>query len=125
MIKNKLTFSEALKQKLIFIIMVLILTAVLTVAQVMLTKQVFLSNKQAGPDNMQMKSGEDMNSSSASVTQTGATTIEETKTLDQSEYNTSNNDESVILVENGGNATINGTTITKTGGDSSNTENSE
>lgn len=122
---NKLTFSEALKQKLIFIIMVLILTAVLTVAQVMLTKQVFLSNKQAGPDNMQMKPGEDMNSSSASVTQTGATTIEETKTLDQSEYTTSNNDESVILVENGGNATINGTTITKTGGDSSNTENSE
>ena len=40
-------------------------------------------------------------------------------------YTTSIADESAILVENGGNATIENATISKTGGDSSNTENSE
>ena len=40
-------------------------------------------------------------------------------------YTTSTADESAILVENGGNATIENATISKIGGDSSNTENSE
>ena len=41
------------------------------------------------------------------------------------EYTTTDSDKSAILVENGGNATIEGATISKTGGDSTNTENSE
>ena len=48
----------------------------------------------------------------------------ETETLKE-EYTTTDSDKSAILVENGGNATIEGATISKTGGDSTNTENSE
>ena len=69
--------------------------------------------------------GNNMNSSSSSVTKKGANEIDgEEKTLTDS-YSTSESDESVILVENSGNLTIDGATVSKTGGDSSNTENSE
>lgn len=63
------------------------------------------------------------NSSSSSVETTGATEVTDTQTLDGS-YSTSNADESAIKVSDGGNATIDGATISKTG-DSTNTENSE
>ena len=66
-----------------------------------------------------------MNSSSESVAQSGATEVDGETTTLANEYTTSNADESAILVENGGNATIDGATVTKSGGDSSNTENSE
>ena len=45
----------------------------------------------------------------------------ETETLKE-EYTTTDSDKSAILVENGGNATIEGATISKTGGDSTNTD---
>lgn len=64
-------------------------------------------------------------SDSSSVTRTGATTINgSSEELTQS-YTASESDQSVILVENGGNLTLDGAEVSKTGGDSSNTENSE
>ena len=62
--------------------------------------------------------------SSDSVTTTGATEVTNEQTLN-STYETSTADESAIKVSDGGNATIDGATINKSGGDSSNTENSE
>ena len=62
--------------------------------------------------------------SSASVETSGATEVTDEQTLNGN-YETSTADKSVIKVSDGGNATIDGATINKTGGDSSNTENSE
>ncbi len=64
-------------------------------------------------------------SSNASVEAVGAYTVDGVEETLDGEYSSSNSDESVILVKNGGDASLNGATITKTGGDSSNTENSE
>lgn len=64
-------------------------------------------------------------SSAESVETKGATIVDGKEENLEENYETSNEDESVILVQNGGNATITGATISKNGGDSSNTENSE
>ena len=77
---NKYTFRETLNETnttIIFVLLTLILTTILTVAQVLTAN-----------------------------------------------YTTSESDKSVILVENGGNLTLDGAEVSKTGGDSSNTENS-
>lgn len=59
------------------------------------------------------------------VTKTGKITVDgKEETLSES-YETSTSDESAILVQNGGTATIDGAKVSKSGGDSSNTENSE
>lgn len=63
------------------------------------------------------------NNSSSNVETKGSVTVSETKTLNDS-YSSETADESVIKVEEGGNLTLEGATITKSG-DSSNTENSE
>lgn len=86
---------------------------------------------QSGSDGNSMgeppaKPGEGNSSSSSNVEAKGAKEVDgETETLTESSYTTSESDESAILVQNGANATIDGSTISKTGGDSSNTENSE
>lgn len=64
------------------------------------------------------------NQSSSSVETSGATEVTDTQTLNET-YETSTADQSAIKVSDGGNATIDGATINKSGGDSSNTENSE
>lgn len=51
--------------------------------------------------------GENMNSSSNSVTKVGANEIDGTDETLTSSYTASESDESVILVENGGNVTLN------------------
>lgn len=62
--------------------------------------------------------------SSSSVETSGAKEVTDTQTLSET-YESSTADQSVIKVSDGGNATINGATVNKTGGDSTNTENSE
>lgn len=74
---------------------------------------------------MQMMLGGNSNSSASSVTKTGATTVDGTEQILNQSYTTDQSDESAILVQKGGNATIDGAEVSKTGGDSSNTENSE
>lgn len=67
----------------------------------------------------------DMGSASISVTKSGETEVDGTDETLTANYTASESDKSVILVENGGNLTIDGAEVSKTGGDSSNTENSE
>ena len=98
--------------------------AVLIAAQIFIMQKVFVSENTTINNSQMMESG-GMDSSSESVAQTGATEVDGEKTALTSNYTTSNVDESAILVENGGNATIDGAIITKSAGDSSNTENSE
>ena len=96
---NKLTIKETLNETnkiIIFILLIIIITTILTFIQTY-----------------------------NSVSKSGDTEIDGTDETLTSSYTTSESDKSVILVENGGNLTLDGATVTKTGGDSSNTENSE
>ena len=61
---------------------------------------------QGGPG--QMPGG---SSSSETVESTGATVITDTQTLEGGTYTTSNSDESAILVEDGGDLTLNDATV--------------
>ena len=123
---NKLTLNEVMNKPvklIIFVVVTIIITIALIFFQSYITNKIFKTENSNNQGNMQMMPGGNIDS--ASVTKTGANTIDGT-TEDLSEsYTTSQSDESVILVQNGGNATIDGAEVTKTGGDSSNTENSE
>ena len=105
------------KIKFLIIIILLIILGIFT----------YLTMKTINPDNntsvndiMQEMQG----SSTSSVETTGATTITAEQTLSGTIYKSTNADESAIKVSDGGNATIENSTITKSG-DSTNTENSE
>lgn len=124
---NKLTFAETIGKSgelIIFVIVTIVVTAILTATQIFITQKAFISEN-ATPNNSQMMTPGGMDSVSESVAQAGATGVDGETTTLSSDYTTSNTDESAILVENGGNATIDSATVTKSGGDSSNTENSE
>lgn len=122
---NKLTLKETLKStetKIIFIAITILLTTILTIGQIYIAQNII--NKTNNTENTQMMPQE-INNSSQTAEATGEKTITgETETLKE-EYTTTDSDKSAILVENGGNETIEGATISKTGGDSTNTENSE
>lgn len=107
---------------IIFILTIILVTAIITAIQICIAKNSLTSNSGEMPNNMQTMPGGD---SSSSVTKTGETTVDGTTQALEENYQTSQADESVILVTNGGNATIDGATVSKTGGDSSSTENSE
>ncbi|MBQ5399100.1 MAG: hypothetical protein IIU14_06675 [Ruminococcus sp.] len=128
---NKYGFHETLrdvKRVLIYILCVLVLTSCVTVGQVAAYKTLApqaASSQQTGgfqPNGNQNGSPQG-NNQSASVNASGSTTVSSEQTLSES-YSSTNSDESAILVQNGGNATITGAKITKSG-DSSNTESSE
>ena len=55
------------------------------------------------------------NSDSSSVEATGATEINDTQTIENVSYTSSESDENALLIQNGGNATLSNATITKTG----------
>lgn len=126
---NKLTIKETLNETnktIIFILLIIIITTILTFTQTYITNKVFTSESTTNrPNAQQMMPGGNMNSSSNSVSKSGDTEIDGTDETLTSSYTTSESDKSVILVENGGDLTLDGATVTKTGGDSSNTENSE
>ena len=86
-----------------------------------------VSNSNFGPGQMQVGGPGGMGGGaqdSFSVETKGATEVTDNQTLKEN-YETSTSDESTIKVSDGGNATVDGATVNKTGGDSSNTENSE
>lgn len=68
--------------------------------------------------------GRDMQSNASSVEASGVEEITDGQTLTGT-YESSESDQSPIVVKDGGTATIDGATVNKSAGDSSNTENSE
>lgn len=125
---NKFTLQETLNgtsKVIIFGLIIIIITTALTLAQICIAKKFFTAENSNSQNNQQMFPGENMNSSSNSVTKVGANEIDGTDETLTSSYTASESDESVILVENGGNVTLDGAKVTKISGDSSNTENSE
>ncbi|MCR5207146.1 MAG: hypothetical protein K6C14_01555 [Eubacterium sp.] len=111
------TFS-GWKRTVIYALSVLIVAGCLTVIQSEATSKCFAESPAT-----QSQTAPPMSESNASVEASGAKTVTGDETLSDS-YTSENADESAILVTDGGNATINGATVTKTG-DSTNTESSE
>ena len=68
--------------------------------------------------------GGGMQSNASSIEASGVEEVTDEQTLTGT-YESSESDQSPIVVKDGGNATIEGATVNKSGGDSSNTENSE
>ena len=93
--------------------------------QIYITNKVFTTTNPSSQNNQQMIPEGNMNSASTSVTKSGEAEIDGIDETLTANYTTSESDKSVILVENGGNLTLDGGEVSKTGGDSSNTENSE
>ena len=108
-----------------FVLLILILTTILTVAQVCITNKVFVHQNTSGQNNQQMMPKENITSDSNSVEKSGDIEVKGTDETLTANYATSESDKSVILVENCGSLTLDGAEVSKTGGDSSNTENSE
>lgn len=121
---NKRSFKETMKSSDKLIICVLssiVLGGLLIGLEAYVTKNVLSSNS-----NSQMQGQLQNNqNNSTSVESSGKLEVEDTQNLSDKSYETSENDESVILVKNGGNLTLKNSKVTKSGGDSSNTENSE
>ena len=140
---NKKSFRQTLRGMnvlIVYIVITLILTTVLTTGEIAAVKvfnQPRASQSQWLPDSAQngQDSGQNNgaqngqasmpqgNNQSSDVDASGVTTVETEQTLSDS-YSSTNSDESAILVQNGGNAAVDGATIEKSG-DSTNTENSE
>ena len=120
---NKTTIKETLNTPvkiILYIVLVIMLTIGITYLQSYLTNNVFTDNNQTKSIDMQMP-GKD---STADITYTATKEVSSEETSSES-YTSSKSDENVILVKDGGKLTIEGSTISKTSGDSSNTENSE
>lgn len=99
------------KRLLAFMLAVLIAGGGLTAGDL------FLSNKMRGGNSAAP------NGQTQSADASGATEVDSEQTLSAA-YTSTKSDENAILVQDGGNATVSGATVTKSG-DSTNTENSE
>ena len=122
---NKRKFTETLKDAkkiAIYVLAVAIITTGLTFAQAEASTKYFASSTsqsqmQGAPNGMQ-------NQGSESVDASGAKTVDGAEESLTDSYTSTTADGSAILVTNGGNATVDGATVTKSG-DSTNTESSE
>lgn len=106
------------------VIQIIIIIALAIILGLMCKFLIFNNNNS---NNNQMQGGpQEMTeaSNASSVDAKGAIEVTDEQTLNGT-YESSNADESPIKVSDGGNATIENATINKSGGDSSNTENSE
>lgn len=120
---HKRTFKQTFingDKVLIYVMAAILLSELLLAGDVTIAKWKFVNNGQTMemPGN---QNGEENNSADAS----GATTVLTTQTLSSETYTSEKEDESAILVSDGGNLTLESATVKKSAGDSSNTENSE
>lgn len=121
---NKKTFKQTFKTSeklIIYILSTVMLTSALTYLDITIYDKYFQNNNE--PLNIENNMNNFTNTLSSDAT--AANTIDNADKTLEAEYETSNVDESIILVKNGGNLTLQNATVTKTSGDSSNTENSE
>ena len=116
---NKKTFKETINSKdklMVYILGVLLTSIIIFGLDIYLNNNYFSIKNQPGQ----------MQDNKSSPEATSSTTISnEKKTLSNNTYTSTKEDESVILVKNEGDLTLNSSTVNKKSGDSSNTENSE
>lgn len=123
---NRRTMAETFSNKkriAAFVIAALLIGGGLTAGQAALATTAFASS---GPSfDQQLPGGPGSSDQQSSVEATGATTVDGTEETLNETYASTNADENVILVTNGGTLTSEGATINKESGDSSNTESSD
>lgn len=113
------------------IIMILVILVLAIIAGFMMYKVINNNTKGIQGDEMQKmeepggSSNNENATSSSSVDAIGNIEVDGEEQTLTDDYTTDETDESVILVKNGGNLILTNATISKTGGDSTNTENSE
>ena len=120
---NKKSFKETFsgtKSVIAFALAIIIATSGLTAAQSLVTQKVLADNSSS--QSQQMPGG---SQEASNVEASGSTTVDGDEQTLSEKYTSTQSDESAILVTNGGDATIDGATVDKSSGDSSNTENSE
>lgn len=107
---------------IIFILSAIILTGVLTMLNVYITKNILITSVQS---NRNINNGNIDSNNNISSSASASNEIDgKEETLNET-YESSNSDESVILVKNGGELSLDNANVNKNSGDSSNTENSE
>ena len=117
---NKKSFKQTFKNSdkiIIFVLALIIATSAITVGSGATVNK--LQSNSRSSQSMQTQNQEQ------SVEASGATEITSGEKTLTSQYTSTTADESAILVSGGARATIDGATVTKSSGDSSNTENSE
>ena len=120
---NKKTMKETLNgagKIILYIVLAVVLTAGLIFLQGYLTSNVFNNDNRTKNNNMQMPE----NTSTANIEYKAVVEVNGNETL-SSLYTSEESDQNAILVKDGGNLTLDGATVSKASGDSSNTENSE
>ena len=127
---NKDMFKQVfcnIKKVIVFVIFVVILSVGISISTIEITKNVFLKVDEINSPELNMPGGNMMNPNQNcdSVEATATTIVNGNEQSLTEKYISTNSDESAILVENGGNATISNAVIDKSSGNSTNTENSE
>lgn len=116
------------KSTIIEIIIIALLVIALVIIFILFSKRTSNNNIGSWQNNSQMtQPGEQVGGGgeqTSNVTTSGATTITDTQSLTNATLTTSEADVSTVIAENGGNATISNSVISKTG-NTSNTSNSE
>ncbi len=107
---------------IIFILSAIILTSVLTMLNVYITKNILITSVQS---NGNVSNGNIDSNNNVSSSASASNEIDGTEESLNETYESSNSDESVILVKNAGELTLENAIVNKNSGDSSNTENSE
>jgi len=95
------------KETKISILIIIALVIILSILIYFIVKEI--SNKESGPK----MDGQMDNNSSVEVN--GATEITDDQTLDNQSYQSSNENENALLIQNGGNVTLTNSEVTKTG----------
>ena len=122
---NKHTMTIALsgaRRIIIFVILVVLLTSALTVAQSFIANKLIEDNQTQNQGGMQMPGGN--GGMSGNVTYTASKEITEDSTIESGEYSSTTTDENALLVSGDVDVSVSNATITKTGdsegGDNSN-----
>ena len=121
---NEKTFKMVMENsnKIIYIIAVIIVTIILMFLQLYLTKTLFSNNSIDYNNSIDKSSNSNMTNSNIVYNASYEVTSDENL---QGTYTAEDNDQSAIIVSDGGNLTLSDSNIEKSSGDSSNTENSE
>lgn len=95
------------------------------VLAIVLGSNIFLLGNSSSSNEMQIEETTTVNSSSDSIDASAVLEVTDTQTLTNQDLTSTNEDENVILVTDGGDLTLTDSTITKESGDTSDTESSE
>ena len=124
---NKYTFKQTFTsadKTIIFVLAIIIITAVLMLFNVKITEKYFVNNSSSNNQNSNMQMPGNGGMSNSSIAYSGVKEITEDTEISDETFEPTNKDENAILVTGDVNATLSNVTVNKTGdsegGDSSN-----